>query len=1037
MTNTNSETSVLNPLRDIITNAYRMDETKCVEPLLSYAKFAPDSELTIETLAKKLVITARKDKKLSKLSALLLEYHLATDEGIALMCLAEALLRIPDTATQDKFIADKIATLDWKSHLDRKNSLFINAATWSLLLTGTLYSPLLNEQKNLTQSLKRAMSRVGISMLRPIIMQMMKQIGDEFIMGQTIETALKRSAELAKLGYEFSFDMLGEAARTDEDAKHYFAAYVHALNIIGQTASADLSKNHGISVKLSALYPRYEYNQQERAVEVLSSLLLTLVELAKKNRVRLIVDAEEADRLDLSLDIFERVFSHPILADWDGLGLAVQAYQKRAFYVLDWIAALAKKQNKRIIVRLVKGAYWDTEIKISQVAGFENYPVLTRKNATDVSYLACAKKMLALEEVIYSQFGTHNAYSIAAILEMATHVKHTQDHFEFQCLHGMGRSLYGQLVKQYPCRIYAPVGTHKDLLGYLVRRLLENGANNSFVNQLTDDKISIDKLIYNPIARIAALAHKPHPLIPLPKNIYPDRENSLGIDLSNRKNWSAFKNQLTETEKYFSTHQTAQTFPIISPSNINDILTYVEYANETDVERALMTANTAQHTWALTSVEHRAAILEKAAILFQENLPKLTAILTREAGKCILDCISEIRETIDYCRYYAMRACADFTPAILPGPTGEFNQFSLHPRGIIICISPWNFPLAIFTGQIVAALVTGNTVIAKPALQTPLIAKMAIDLLHQAGIPLDVLQLIIGRGNTIGNKLVSDERIAGVMLTGSTATAKNIEQSLAKRRGPIACFIAETGGQNAMILDSSALPEQAVIDIAQSAFNSAGQRCSALRVLFVQEEIAEKLFIMFKGYMANLVIGNPQLLSTDIGPVIDDDALQMLKQHYAAMQQKAKLIAEVPLNQTAPGHFFAPCVFEIEHLNILKGEVFGPILHVIRYRSGNLEHVMQEIIATGYGLTLGIQSRIDSTVEAIANRMPIGNTYVNRNMIGAVVGVQPFGGERLSGTGPKAGGPYYLPRLCIERSISINTTAIGGNARLVSLLEEK
>lgn len=1034
-------------LRDTITNAYRMDETECVNMLLPQATLPEDALSHITNTANQLVLETREYKKRQgKIDTLLHQYDLSTEEGIALMCLAEALLRIPDKATMDKFISDKLSTVDWKNHLNKDNPLFVNAATWSLLLTGKVYSPMIDEQQTLMSSLKRATSRISGSMIRPVILQMMKAIGAQFVMGEEITSALKRAIELEDMGYRFSYDMLGEAARTAEDAKKYYASYVQAIDAIGKSAKTNRpASNPGISVKLSALHPRYEFAKRERVLKELPPLLLALAQQAKKYQIGLTVDAEEADRLDLSLDIFEMIFSDPTLAGWEGFGLAVQAYQKRASFVIDWLAELSKRHGKRIMVRLVKGAYWDAEIKTSQTHGFSDYPVFTRKNSTDVSYLACAKKLLSQPEYFYSQFGTHNAYSVAAILEMAGKASE----FEFQCLHGMGRPLYDQIVDKSkfnkPCRIYAPVGTHKDLLGYLVRRLLENGANTSFVNRLADERIPVEKIIANPVARIATLANKPHPLIPTPKNIYSDWQNSTSIDLSNTNQLYNLKDQMDDAaeEDWVAgsivngkIYVDNQAKPVTSPSYPDDIIGHVNKANEAIVEEALKTADAAKRSWGETSVADRAAILERAAELFQEAMPSLMAVLTTEGGKCIFDCMSEIRETIDYCRYYAYRARQDLVPKPLPGPTGEANQLSLHPRGVIACISPWNFPLAIFTGQIVAALAAGNPVIAKPAEQTPLIAFKAIQILHQAGIPTDALQLMIGRGSVVGAKIVSDPRVAGVMFTGSTETAKFIEQSLAKRTGPIALFVAETGGQNAMIVDSSALAEQAVIDIAQSAFNSAGQRCSALRVLFVQEEMAPKLLDMLKGYMAELTLGDPSLLSTDIGPVIDKGSKEMLQAHFEKMSREATFIAQVPLGQIPHGHYFAPCVFEISDLNILEGEVFGPILHVIRYRANELDKVMDAIINTGYGLTLGVHSRIDATTQYIAKRMPVGNIYVNRNMIGAVVGVQPFGGERLSGTGPKAGGPHYLPRLCVERSVSINTTAVGGNARLVSLLED-
>jgi len=1036
-----------NRLRDTITNAYRMDETDCLNALLPDVTLPKDQLNQITTEASRLVAGTRQHKKkLGKLDTLLHQYDLSTEEGIALMCLAEALLRIPDSTTMDKFISDKLSSANWKNHLDKNNPLFVNAATWSLLLTGKLYQPQDIAPQNLWGSLKRLTSRLSTTMLRPIILKMMKAIGNQFVCGESIEAALKHAKDLEKCGYLFSYDMLGEAARTSADAEHYFNAYQHAIHAIGlMVKTTDPRLNPGISVKLSALHPRYDYTQRERVLQEIPPLLLTLAQQAKQYHLGLTVDAEEADRLDLSLDIIERVFKDPSLDGWEGFGLAVQAYQKRASYVIDWLAALSKETNKRFMVRLVKGAYWDAEIKSTQLQGLTDYPVFTRKNATDVSYLACAKKLLAQPDCFYTQFGTHNAYSVAAILAMAP----SHANYEFQCLYGMGRPLYDQLVanRNAPaCRMYAPVGTHKDLLGYLVRRLLENGANSSFVNRLANEDIPIEKIIADPVARIASLAHKPHPRIPKPKDIYHDWINSSGVDLSDLTTVYRLKAQIEATlqlplkaasivngQIVFDATTATKTF---SPSNPEKHLGNVSSANEAALEQALDTAKKAFSAWENTPIETRAATLERAATLLQQAMPRLIALLILEGGKCIPDCISEIREAIDYCHYYAYRARQDLTPAVLPGPTGEANTLSLHPRGVIACISPWNFPLAIFSGQLLAALVAGNCVIAKPAEQTPLIAYQVVQLLHEAGIPQGVLQLLLGTGETVGAQLVGDSRIDGVMFTGSTETAKSIERTLANRSGPLVPFVAETGGQNAMIVDSSALPEQTVHDIAQSAFNSAGQRCSALRVLFVQEDIAPKLLDMLSGYMAELRLGEPSQLSTDIGPLIDSDALQTLERHFARMSREAALIARVPSNNDLKGHYFAPSVFELTDIGLLHGEVFGPILHVIRYKANELEKVLEAIISTGYGLTLGIHSRIDSTIQTIIQRMPVGNTYVNRNMIGAVVGVQPFGGERLSGTGPKAGGPYYLPRLCVERAVSINTTAVGGNARLVSLLED-
>jgi RHH-type proline utilization regulon transcriptional repressor/proline dehydrogenase/delta 1-pyrroline-5-carboxylate dehydrogenase len=998
-----------------------MNETECLNQLIPAASFSEAEKTQIAATAAQLVIKTREYKKTQgKIDTLLHQYDLSTDEGIALMCLAEALLRIPDKATMDKFISDKLSTVDWKNHLSTQHSLFVNAATWSLLLTGKIYAPTLDTQQNLLSAFKRAVSQVGAAMIRPIILQMMKAIGNQFVTGETIDAALNQATELEPMGYRFSYDMLGEAARTAEDAKRYYLSYTLAIDAIGKQAKhATVAANPGISIKLSALHPRYEYAKYERVMKELPPLLLALAQQAKSYNIGFTIDAEEADRLDLSLDIIENVFSDASLAGWEGFGLAVQAYQKRALYVLDWLAQLAKQHKKRMMVRLVKGAYWDAEIKLSQLYGFSGYPVFTRKNATDVSYLACAKKLLSNLDYFYPQFGTHNAYSVAAILEMGKNLPTSA--FEFQCLHGMGRSLYDHIVNEAswnrPVRIYSPVGSHKDLLGYLVRRLLENGANSSFVNRLADDKTPIDKIVFDPVERIKSVEAKPHPHIPLPVDIYKDWKNSTGVDLSNR----------TIQREFLQKMQNTLDKPLENPN----------IATTKDVEDALAKAVNAEKTWGNLPVADRATILERAADLYQQAMPQLTALLSKEGGKCIFDCISEIRETIDFCRYYAYRARQDLQPITLPSPTGESNQLSLHPRGTFVCISPWNFPLAIFTGQIVAALVAGNTVIAKPAEQTPAIALKSVQILHEAGVPKDVLQLLAGEGSVVGAGLVKDTRVAGVMFTGSTQTAKLIEQSLANRSGKIATLIAETGGQNAMIVDSSALPEQVVMDIAYSAFNSAGQRCSALRVLYVQEEIAPALLEMLKGFMAELTIGEPQYLSTDIGPVIDKEAQEMLQKHFDYLNQSATLVSQVPLPANLSGTYFAPAVFELNDLSLLKGEVFGPILHVIRFGAGDLDKVMDAIIQTGYGLTLGIHSRIDATIQYISSRMPVGNMYVNRNMIGAVVGVQPFGGEGLSGTGPKAGGPHYLPRLCVERTLSVNTTAVGGNARLVSLNDDE
>jgi RHH-type proline utilization regulon transcriptional repressor/proline dehydrogenase/delta 1-pyrroline-5-carboxylate dehydrogenase len=1037
-------------LLDAMTVSYRQDETVCINKLLPEATFSPDTMKLINGMAEKLVVGTRKNRKnQAGLDSFLHQYDLSSDEGIALMCMAEALLRIPDNETIDRLISDKLSTTDWEKHLNSSDSLFVNAATWSLMLTGKLYAPTLSNQQSLGNSLKRLLNRTSGVVIRPIILQGMKIIGKQFVMGTTIKEALKRAQKLEATGYRYSYDMLGEAARTAEDAEKYFQSYEAAIAAIGK-ASPDQDPIHGpgISIKLSALHPRYEVAQRERVMTELVPRLLALAKQAKAQNIGLTVDAEEADRLELSLHVIEAVFCNPALNGWEGFGLAVQSYQKRAPAVIDWLIQLSKQHKRRLMVRLIKGAYWDAEIKQSQTQGLEGYPVFTRKHSTDVSFLACAKKMLAHPECFYSQFGTHNALSVASIYAIAGNRKD----YEFQCLHGMGQPLYNQIVGEenynIPCRIYAPVGSHKDLLGYLVRRLLENGANTSFINRIADENAPIHKIIADPMERIQSLTHKPHPHIPLPCDIFgAERKNSKGLDLSNTRTLTELNEAMKQAEydntlwqagpllgKKIKSNSVAR--PVLSPSQTDHEVGYITDATAGDVEVALEIAQHAQSAWANTPATERAACLDRAADLFESHMPRLMTLLCHEAGKQIVDCMTEVREAVDFCRYYAARARLDLVTQTLLGPTGELNELSLHPRGTIVCISPWNFPLAIFAGQVVAALVTGNTVIAKPAEQTPLIAAETVRLLHQAGIPKTALQLLPGSGEVVGAKLVADTRVAGVMFTGSTETAKLIQHALTNRPGPIVPLIAETGGQNAMIVDSSALPEQVVMDVLSSAFNSAGQRCSALRVLFLQEDIAPRILDLLKGAMSELKLGDPSLLSTDIGPVIDNDALQILKKHAVYMQEEATLIYQIPIKNLSHGHFFGPCVFELENLDILPREVFGPILHVIRYKAKDLGKIVDEIINTGYGLTLGIHSRIDATVKYIKDRMPVGNVYVNRNIIGAVVGVQPFGGEGLSGTGPKAGGPHYLPRLCVERAISINTTAAGGNTTLVSLSED-
>ena len=1032
------------PLRAAIAKAYYADETASVKQLIELATLPNATTLKIADIARNLVQKIRANR-LSKggLDAFLYEYDLSSQEGLALMCLAEALLRIPDSATIDALLADKITNADWASHLGQSSSFFVNASTWGLVLTGKLLKS--DEEGGLSTSLRRFLSRTSAPIIRKSVKQAMKLLGHQFVMGQTIEEALKRAKDYEARGYRFSYDMLGEAARTEKDAERYFQAYQMAISAIGKVVQGkSLNDAPGISIKLSALHPRYEFAKESTVVPFLTQQLKRLALQAKENNISLTVDAEEADRLDISLDIIGAVFCDPALSDWEGFGLAVQSYQKRAPFVIDWLIDLSRKQGKRWMVRLIKGAYWDTEIKNAQIRGLKSYPVFTRKASTDVCFVACAKKILAHSAQIYPQFATHNAYTLATILQLAGENRD----FEFQCLHGMGYTLYDHIVGSenlnIPCRVYAPVGGHEDLLAYLVRRLLENGANTSFVNRIVDPNVPIEEMLIDPVNRMRNIESIPHPKIPLPVNIYgAGRKNSMGIDFADTESWSLLSQQIEEAAKK---HEIAGPIidgkleegekkrSLVNPAQTQQVIGEVSLANLDQLEKALTSADRMSFTWANTPVETRAACLERAGDLFEQRLAEFMALAIREGGKTLPDALAEVREAIDFCRYYAMRARLDLVPQLLPGPTGEENWLSFQGRGVIACISPWNFPLAIFIGQVTAALAAGNTVIAKPAGQTPLIAAAAVRLLHEAGIPGSVLHLIPASGAMIGPKLTLDPRIKGIVFTGSTETAREINQGLASRTGGILPFIAETGGQNAMIVDSSALVEQVVVDVLNSAFGSAGQRCSALRVLFVQNEMADKLIEMLCGAMAELKLGNPALLFTDVGPVIDQAAKKTLQEHFQRMQAEAKLLYQVALPEDGDEtNFFAPALFELDSLDHLKREVFGPILHVIRYAAKDRDAVIASINHTGYGLTLGIQSRIQNTVNTITSRVHVGNQYVNRTMIGAVVGVQPFGGEGLSGTGPKAGGPYYLPRLCVERSLSINTTAAGGNASLLCL----
>ncbi|MSP53177.1 MAG: bifunctional proline dehydrogenase/L-glutamate gamma-semialdehyde dehydrogenase PutA [Gammaproteobacteria bacterium] len=1030
--------------------AYRMDENQAVQTLLDHLQLDAKQQKHIDEMAAQLVTQVRHTRlKSGGLDAFLASYDLSTDEGIALMCIAEAMLRIPDKETIDALIRDKLTSAQWSEQVGKSDSLLVNMATWALMLTGKILQPNDPESKSIASTAKALTQRVSEPVIRKAVGQAMKIMAEQFVVGATIDEAVKNGADNEKKGYTHSFDMLGESARTMDDAERYFVAYQTAIKTVGAANHGKGYRNaSGVSIKLSALYPRYEFAKREIAVSFLTKQLLALTLLAKQYDIGVTVDAEESERLEISLEIIRNVFEDPNVGSWEGFGLAIQGYQKRCFYLIDYLHDLAKKNKKRLMVRLVKGAYWDSEIKRSQEQGLEGYPVFTRKINTDVSYLACAKKMLSYADSFYPQFATHNPQTLAVILEFAG----TRTDFEFQCLHGMGQSLYDHLVgdknRTIRCRIYAPVGIHKDLLPYLVRRLLENGANTSFVHRIMDKNLSIADIIADPIAKVALLSEKKHPRIPVPHNLYqPARNNSHGIDFSNAAHDTALAEAMTKAanKSWLAEPLLAQPIiskltlhPVTDPAQTDRIVGYAKNATIHEVEIALQSAANAAAKWANTPAIKRAEMLEKAGELFEQHHAEFMYLAIREAGKTIPDALAEVREAVDFCYYYAEQAREKLAqPVSLVGPTGETNQLFLQGRGPIVCISPWNFPLAIFAGQVMAALVAGNPVIAKPAEQTPLIAALAVRLLHQAGIPRDVLQLMTGSGRILGTPLVKDQRVKGVIFTGSTEVAKLIQMSLAQREGDIVPLIAETGGQNCMLVDSSALPEQVVEDVLRSAFGSAGQRCSALRVLYLQDEIADRVIPMLAGSMACLTVADPGLLSTDIGPVIDPAARQGLLEHIESMKQKARLIYQVPLGtDTNAGSFVAPTAFEINDISQLKREVFGPILHVIRYKLDDLDKVLDAINNTGYGLTFGIQSRLVERIHTIQTRLHVGNCYVNRNMIGAVVGVQPFGGEGLSGTGPKAGGPHYITRLCVERTLTINTTASGGNASLLSLAEE-
>ncbi len=1007
--------------------------------ILPGARVSGEEAARIHQLASHLAQTLRQRKagsgRAGLVQGLLQEYALSSQEGVALMCLAEALLRIPDKATRDALIRDKISQGQWRAHLGQSPSLFVNAATWGLLITGKLVST--HNETSLSSALAKLVGLGGESLIRKGVDMAMRMMGEQFVTGENIEEALKTASVREQQGFRYSFDMLGEAALTARDAERYLGDYERAIRAIGHAAAGrGVHAGPGISIKLSALHPRYSRAQYDRVLAELYPTLVRLCALAKRYDIGLNIDAEEADRLELSLDLLEKLCFEPQLQGWSGLGFVIQAYQKRCPYVIDYLVDLARRSQRRLMVRLVKGAYWDSEIKRAQVDGLEGYPVYTRKPYTDAAYIACARKLLAAPDEIFPQFATHNAQTLATIYELADPAKYTPQQYEFQCLHGMGEPLYEQVVGEAaaggpaagqlgrPCRIYAPVGTHETLLAYLVRRLLENGANTSFVNQIADPALSIDTLVQDPVQVIEQYASREgklglaHPAIALPADIYgPLRRNSKGYDLASESALLALSRGLDARQNVDEVGPLLSHAPksagapsvVRNPAQRHDRVGSVREATPEEVDQAIAHAALGAANWAAQTPQTRARLLESTADSLEADLPRLMSILIREAGKSASNAIAEVREAVDFLRFYAGEAHA------------RFDNQSHVPLGPVVCISPWNFPLAIFVGQVAAALAAGNVVLAKPAEQTPLIAAQAVRAMWEAGIPHSAVQLLPGDGATVGAQLVADERIQGVLFTGSTEVARLLQRSMAGRvnaRGRALPLIAETGGQNAMIVDSSALAEQVVSDVLISAFDSAGQRCSALRVLCVQEDAADRVLEMLLGAMAELRVGNPALLQTDVGPVIDAEAKQSIDQHIEAMKAKGHRVHQVAGHAEHPLHdgtFVLPTLIEIERISELQREVFGPVLHFVRYQRDELDGLLAQINATGYGLTMGLHTRIDETIEKVVGTAHAGNLYVNRNMVGAVVGVQPFGGEGLSGTGPKAGGPLYLYRLLAER----------------------
>ncbi|WP_373943963.1 bifunctional proline dehydrogenase/L-glutamate gamma-semialdehyde dehydrogenase PutA [Vibrio chagasii] len=1016
----------LDDLWSLISPLYMVDETQWLEQLLPLATPSESEKQQITDKTTSLIEAIRADKtSIQMIDALLLEYSLDTQEGILLMCLAEALMRIPDSATADALIRDKLSVADWKSHLKNSDSVFVNASTWGLMLTGKVVGLSSNEQ-SAGQAVNRLVNKLSEPVIRKAMHQAMKVMGHQFVLGRSIAEAQKNGKSMRDKGFTYSYDMLGEAALTTADANKYFKDYLMAIEAVGRDTyvSSKSSPAPSVSIKLSALHPRYEVANEDRVLSELCDTLEQLLRRAIELDVAITIDAEEADRLELSLKLFEKLYRSELVKGWGKFGLVIQAYSKRALPVLVWLNRLAKEQGDLIPLRLVKGAYWDSEIKWSQQAGFDNYPVYTRKEATDVAYLACARYLLSpsVRGNIFPQFASHNAHTVSAIAVMTDHKD-----FEFQRLHGMGDSLYNHAMEAYQqsVRIYAPVGSHKDLLPYLVRRLLENGANSSFVHRLVDARCPVAELTQHPVDMLLAFDTLNNTKIPLPPAVFPERKNSYGVNIDIESEAHQFEEQV---KGFLNNQWTAG--PVINGESLAESMIkadqnveqvtapydrrinvgQVAFANLDHVSAAITGADAAFADWNATSVETKAAALEKLADLMEENLAELVAICHQEAGKTIHDSIDEVREAVDFCRYYAKQA-NNLQGFELKGFDGLTRIASRQGRGVFVCISPWNFPLAIFLGQITAALVAGNTVVAKPAEQTSLIAARAVELMKEAGFPAGTIQLLPGRGAEIGSALTSHDAIAGVAFTGSTPTAQRINVSLASRNAKPVPFIAETGGQNAMIVDSTALPEQVVRDVIRSAFASAGQRCSALRVLYIQEDIADRVIGLIHGAMDELSVGIPHLHKTDVGPVIDQNAKQKLMTHLENMTKTQKKVAQLSLGADCEhGDFVPPSAFEIDDISCLKEEQFGPVLHIVRFKASELAQVVDQINQTGFGLTMGIHSRNETTYRWIEKHVRVGNCYINRDQVGAVVGVQPFGGQGLSGTGPKAGGPHYLYR---------------------------